>query len=167
MITREQYYIGLLKPEYNINQVAYSRLGRTHSEESKALISAARLGKKHSEETKSNISAAMQGKNLSEETRLKLSVLFEGRKLSEETKAKMRAAKLGKNLSEDTRAKISNNHGLSRPILVTDVETLKAEKYSSITGVANALNCTRSTVYSYLKNQKLFKGIYKLEKVNK
>ena len=34
-ITREQYFIDLLKPEYNLNPTAGSRLGSIHSEETK------------------------------------------------------------------------------------------------------------------------------------
>jgi group I intron endonuclease len=46
-ITREQYYIDLLKPEYNILQVAGSRMGSKHTEETKAKLRAY----KHTEET--------------------------------------------------------------------------------------------------------------------
>jgi group I intron endonuclease len=37
-IEREQYYIDLLRPEYNILQTAGSRLGSQQSEETKAKI---------------------------------------------------------------------------------------------------------------------------------
>jgi group I intron endonuclease len=56
-IAREQYYLDLLKPEYNILSVASSS-----------------LGKRHSEETKSKISNTLKGKSLSEETKVKMSV---------------------------------------------------------------------------------------------
>lgn len=36
LIQREQYYIDLLKPEYNILKVAGNRLGSKHSEATKA-----------------------------------------------------------------------------------------------------------------------------------
>lgn len=38
VISREQYYIDLLKPDYNILQVAGSSLGYKHTEESKVQI---------------------------------------------------------------------------------------------------------------------------------
>ena len=47
-ISREQYYIDLLKPAYNILLVAGSRLGSKHSEETKAKISAAGIGNQNS-----------------------------------------------------------------------------------------------------------------------
>jgi len=39
LIKREQYYIDILKPEYNISKIAGSRLGTKQSEETKQLIS--------------------------------------------------------------------------------------------------------------------------------
>nr|YP_010608753.1 hypothetical protein PNX16_mgp018 [Drechslerella dactyloides]WAN89833.1 hypothetical protein [Drechslerella dactyloides] len=62
-IERENYYIKLLNPEYNILPAAGSSLGYIHSDESRAKIVASRLGKKHSKEIKAKISVAMQGKN--------------------------------------------------------------------------------------------------------
>ena len=38
LISREQYYLDNLNPEYNICKVAYSRLGTKHSEETKRKI---------------------------------------------------------------------------------------------------------------------------------
>jgi len=51
---RENYYINLLKPEYNLLKVAYSRQGFRHSEEAKWKMSVAGLGRKHTEEQKFN-----------------------------------------------------------------------------------------------------------------
>lgn len=44
LIKREQHYIDLLKPKYNILKIAGSRLGAKHSEEVKAKIKAGALG---------------------------------------------------------------------------------------------------------------------------
>ena len=44
LICREQYYIDLLKPEYNILKWAHSSLGFKHSEESRAKMSSSRAG---------------------------------------------------------------------------------------------------------------------------
>lgn len=46
-LQREQYYIDLLKPRYNILLIAGSRLGSKHSEEVKAKISASAKGNKN------------------------------------------------------------------------------------------------------------------------
>ena len=46
-IEREQYYLDLLKPNYNILQTAGSSLGYKHSEEARKKMSIARTGKKN------------------------------------------------------------------------------------------------------------------------
>jgi group I intron endonuclease len=75
-IEREQYYIDLLVPEYNILKTAGSNLGYKHTEETKARMSKAALGRKHTEETIAKISASTSvsrlGRKHSEETRLKI-----------------------------------------------------------------------------------------------
>jgi hypothetical protein len=63
----EQFYMDLLKPEYNILQIAGSSLGYRHKEESRVKISAAmkgiRKGISLSEEHKANISASLKAEN--------------------------------------------------------------------------------------------------------
>jgi group I intron endonuclease len=76
-IEREQYYLNLLQPEYNILKIAGSSLGYQHSEEAKKKISEAK--KNMTEETKKRISEAHLGKNHSEETRKKISEAHIGR----------------------------------------------------------------------------------------
>ena len=63
LIKREQYYIDLLKPEYNILKIAGSSFGRAHTKETKAKIALAMLGKKHSDETRKKISEQRLGKS--------------------------------------------------------------------------------------------------------
>jgi len=84
LIEAEQFYIDLLKPEYNILPRAGSPLGvrlsaatkkkigdanrrRVWTGESRAKVSAARLGKKHTEDAKKKMSAARKGKKQSAE----------------------------------------------------------------------------------------------------
>jgi hypothetical protein len=81
--------------------------GRTHSTEAKAKISATQKGKTHSEETKAKMSATQKGRTLSEEHKVKLSASHKGKTLSEEHKAKIGAAKKGMPHSEETKAKMS------------------------------------------------------------
>jgi hypothetical protein len=66
--------------------------GRTHSEETKAKMSATQKGRIFSEEHKVKMSAAAKGKTLSEETKAKMSAVRKGRTFSEEARAKMSAA---------------------------------------------------------------------------
>jgi group I intron endonuclease len=49
VIVREQAYMDLLSPEYNLNKTAGSRFGSKHSEETKRIISAKLKGEKKSD----------------------------------------------------------------------------------------------------------------------
>jgi hypothetical protein len=69
VVAREQYYLDLLKPEYNLLGTAGSSLGYKHTKEGLEKMSAAR--------------SAFTGYKLSVETRAKLAVAATGRVLSE------------------------------------------------------------------------------------
>ena len=47
IISREQYYMDLLKPEYNIFKIAGNRLGYKHSQETKVKIGINNRGENH------------------------------------------------------------------------------------------------------------------------
>lgn len=74
LICREQYYIDLLKPEYNLTKVAGSCFGYKHTKETRAKMSAALTGRTLSAEHKANIGTANAGRIFSTEHRNKLSV---------------------------------------------------------------------------------------------
>ncbi|KAF2135058.1 uncharacterized protein K452DRAFT_240071, partial [Aplosporella prunicola CBS 121167] len=58
LIQREQYYLDLLKPEYNILRTAGSSAGYNHTEAAIELIRASSLKRrKHSDEVKARIGA--------------------------------------------------------------------------------------------------------------
>lgn len=93
LITREQYYLDLLKPEYNICKTAGSTLGKMHSESTKEKIRNSLTGKnnpnfgKHlSYERRKNIGKAIKLSNkirstmpkMRLETKLKLSLVTIG-----------------------------------------------------------------------------------------
>ena len=61
LLSREQYYIDLLKPVLNLNPTAGSSLGFKHSDETKALLASLRMGKSLSEETKQLLSELFSG----------------------------------------------------------------------------------------------------------
>lgn len=61
-IDREQYYLDLLKPEYNILSIASSSLGKLHSEETKLKISNSLKGRSLSKETKEKMSITRIGR---------------------------------------------------------------------------------------------------------
>lgn len=96
LIVREQYYLDLLKPYFNICPIAGSCLGRKHTQETIDKIRKSNKGLKRSDETRKNIAAAKTGVPV-----------HVGSKHTEETKAKMRNAKLGTKASEQTRLLMS------------------------------------------------------------
>lgn len=157
-ISREQYYIDLLNPEYNLNSTAGSRLGRIHSEESKEKMSIAALGRKHTEETKNLISLATKGNN---------NPNF-GKLHSEETKALITLARLGKShLSESIRAKMSKESGTA--VRVIDLETNEVSVYTSITRAAKAMGVTQPPLSRKVKSTHgsfIVKKRYQVEKIN-
>ncbi len=136
-LKREQHYINLLKPEYNILRKAGSPFGNKHREDSKAKISAAQKGISKSEETRAKISASNLGKTRSEETR-----------------AKMSASKMGNSNGK--------NHPNSLKIEVTDLEKDTSTIYNSMCEAAKALNILQSSISRYFKNnqKKPVKGRY-------
>jgi group I intron endonuclease len=92
LIKREQYYIDLLDPEYNILKVAGSVLGFKHSEATKVQMSINNtgvnnplFGKKHSYETRKKIRESLKlnitPKVMTIETRLKISSRSHGVKV--------------------------------------------------------------------------------------
>ena len=89
LIKKEQYYIDLLKPEYNIFKIAGNRLGFKHSEvtiEKMSGINNHFYGKTHSYETREKIGLSLRNlprvnnkpKTIKLETRLKLSLRSHG-----------------------------------------------------------------------------------------
>lgn len=120
-IIREQYYLDLLKANYNINPTAGSRLGSIHSEQAKLKMSNSAKSRKHTEETKKWFSLANKGMN---------NPNF-GKTRSEKTKTLYTLARLGKSfLSESMKAKMSVQRGT--PLSVLDLKTKETSVYPSI-----------------------------------
>lgn len=109
---REQHWIDLLKPDYNLAPTAGSLLNYKHSEETKRKMSEDRKGnqnnkgKKHSEETKKRISEGNKGKIFSIESRAKMSAAQKRKKVSAEGRANIGAASSRRTHSEETKAKM-------------------------------------------------------------
>lgn len=89
-LDREQHYLDMEKPEYNINPSASSR-----------------LGVKLSDKTKAKISRAHKGKKVSTEEAARLRTLAYGIKRSQDHKEAIRQAQKGKPKSEQQRRKQS------------------------------------------------------------
>jgi group I intron endonuclease len=157
-ISREQYYIDLLKPKYNILTTAGSRLGYIHSEEARLKMSNSSKGRKFSEETKKLLSLAKKGMN---------NPNF-GKRHSKETRALITLAKLGKSfLSESMKSKMSIDRGT--PLKVLDLKTNETSVYSSITKAADAMGVSQAAISKRFKNTSqdsfIIKKRYKVEKV--
>ena len=60
LLNREQYYIDLLNPEYNILKIAGSAIGYKHTKEAIEKIRKAGLGRSRDKETKKKISATLK-----------------------------------------------------------------------------------------------------------
>ena len=80
LLTREQYYIDTVNPEYNIARTAGSNLGMQFTPEHRAKISAKRLTHEHMPEQMEKLNADRRGKHLSPEHRAKISSEPKGQK---------------------------------------------------------------------------------------
>lgn len=67
------------------------------------------IGKRHSLQARARMSASAKGRKASDETKKKMSDMRKGRKMSEEARQKLIQARLGQQHSEETRQKISQN----------------------------------------------------------
>jgi len=85
LLEREQVWLDLFKPEYNICKVAGSQLGRTWTldEEKRLNISKGLTGRKLSEEHKKNLGLLHKGKAKTEEQKLKISLSKKGKPWTE------------------------------------------------------------------------------------
>jgi group I intron endonuclease len=85
VLEREQYWLDLLEPEYNLSPTAGSTLGVAVSVEARAKLRAAHLGKTHSleacllmSETRRGSNNPMFGKTISSEAKIQLSLALKG-----------------------------------------------------------------------------------------
>jgi len=141
-LTREQYWIDELKPEYNILTQAENSKGYKHSPESIEKMKQKALGRKHSEEVRKAMSENRKGENSS----------FFGKTHSEETKAKFREIAL-------SRTKL---HRSGKSVEVLDLQTNQTVIYNSMRDAVKALNTHLSTLFRREKNgiTKPFRGRY-------
>lgn len=174
LLSREQYYIDLLKPVLNINPTAGSSLGFKHSDETKALLAKLRTGKSLSNETKQLLSELFSGElnpfwgkthNLDSLTKIRLAKIGElnpmyQREKSPEFIEQMYKDKHGSNNpmwgkthSEDTLNK------MRKGVYVYDALTMELIKeYKSTLFAKKDLRMGYDTLKKYLDTNKPFKG---------
>ena len=129
LIEREQYYIDILKPAYNILKNAGSHLGSKQSEETKQLISNALKNRIFSDKSKEKMKIAIK---------LRL-----GKKSSF----------LGKTHTIETRNRISLTKSL--PIKIINIETNTEKCFPNNTEAAKFLEIGVSTLRKYKKEGKI------------
>jgi group I intron endonuclease len=168
-IEREQYYIDLLKPTYNILQIAGSPLGRKLPLEVRIQMGKSKLGFTHSDETKALMSKLAKDRIFSDITRGRLSLARKGKKLSFETITKISEAKLGIKRSPETIDKIKayQSTRVKQPVpgtklSVTDLNSNETVIYESVRKAAVALGTNHTTIRNYLKLKKPYKGRFLL-----
>jgi group I intron endonuclease len=165
---REQYYFDKLNPRCNTLKIAGSSLGHKVTEDTKAKISkslkgiyvkekSALYGRTHSEETKAVMSLKKSENN---------NPLF-GKIHSEETKELIRQKALGKH-SEETLLKMSASRGYLVNILEKcNSEGFKLiGSFVSIRRAAKFLDISSNTIKLYINSGKIFKDRYKFTKGN-
>lgn len=134
LVSREQFFIDELKPEYNILKIAGSSLGYKHTEESKTLM------------VKIQNSMDKTGGN---------NPMF-GKTHSAEAKAKISESRKGKTRSAETIAKISATQGTA--IFVYDSVGTLVNSYTSARKAAIHFECSQSTILKYAQNGQKFQG---------
>jgi len=158
LISREQFYLDALEPEFNILKVAGSSLGYKHTEE---LLT--KLSQPKSEITRAKISLAQSGENNPMFGRTgenhpmfgRTGENHPGKSHSEETKVLISLANKGKIRSAETIAKISVAKG-GGTIYVYDSQGSLVNIFSSTRGAAEFFNCSHITIAKYVKNNLLF-----------
>jgi len=157
ILEKEQFYINMIKPEYNILKIAGSPLGYKHTEEALAKMRNRKLSQEHLEQVLTRI--------LSEEHKSKVREANLGRKNSEESIEKMR----NRVITDEVRAKLSQNitkYNLSKAheVEVVNVKENTKTVYESVRKAAVSLNTSHVTLSAFIKSGNLYKGLYKIIK---
>lgn len=142
LIKREQYYLDLLKPEYNILKKAGSSLGYKHKEETLQFFRKERI--------------------LSEEARKNLSLAATGRILSKEVKDKISSKRKGMKMTDITRLKLSES-AAGIKVNVININTNEKLEFKNLTTAAKYIGVSRTAVSKALKKGNLIKKIFKIE----
>jgi group I intron endonuclease len=142
VLEREQYWLDLISPEYNLTPSAGSTLGVTLSKETRDKIRVARLGKALTLETRRLMSETRKGSN----------AYWYGKTFSDETKAKMSAAKqgalnphFGQIRSPKTIKLMRTNHPHTKCVYQYDLDRLTLiSQFDSIRQTAELTGISRS-----------------------
>jgi group I intron endonuclease len=148
VLLREQYYIDLLKPEYNILNQAGSTLGYKHTAETLEKFKT----RKFSKEALANNIKAATGRILPKEIRTKISIARTGIKLSNETRAKLSSI-------------VTEKIGIAVEVL--NIITNEVKEYATLTSAALALGVSRTAVKKVMNSGKILKKTYIIKSKDK
>nr|YP_009072335.1 GIY-YIG endonuclease [Sclerotinia borealis]AHX82999.1 GIY-YIG endonuclease [Sclerotinia borealis] len=162
VFAREQHYLDLFQPEYNILKSAGSLLGFKHSVSTRERLSNFYTGRSISEQVKAKMSESQRGRTHSAEALANMSLAKLGRILTEEHKNNISVAAIGKTHSEESKFKISKTKGTA--VVVHDTETGKTTDYFSVREVSRQFSVSNNTIARYIKSGLLFKDKYKISK---
>ena len=155
-ILREQYYLDLLKPEYNILKNAGSSLGRKHSEETKARLKGRTLTAEHIAKLKAKTLttehiAKIKAWSLSPENKEHLKIL----NANPEQKAKrLEQLKILNSSKEHHEHLIRLRTIQSQRVQVFDTLNNETTVYPSIREAAKAIGCHKTTIGKAIEHQK-------------
>lgn len=142
IVEREQYYLDLLKPEYNIIPNAADHTGHVHTPETKAKMSAAALDNLTDERKEDLIG------HLSD---------FVG-------KSGDKNPFYGKHHSEETKDYYATKYGSTVWVYTVDENNsfVLVERFVSIKKAAFYLKCAKKTISIYAENGKMFRDLYRI-----
>lgn len=151
LLSKEQYYLNLLTPEYNVLKYAYSLLGYKHTEDTLDKLRSKIISDDH----KKLLSSIHKGKTVNEETKNKLSVaLTNFRKDNPLTPEALASIKEKTIMREGVSVSVVNS-------LTNDVKL-----FSNQTEAGKYLNVSRQAIHNaILRNSKINK-IYIIKKNN-
>jgi group I intron endonuclease len=147
VVQREQHYLDQFDFDYNVLEKANSLFGFKHSAETLDKMKGRQnaLGFNHSLETLEKLKDAQTGKTHSPEALDKMRETWANRK------SDLISSVEDNSILLNSRKKIKGTL-----VVVTNVETNLLTEYLSISEAAKALNVTRTTLRTYIKNQKEF-----------
>jgi group I intron endonuclease len=154
LIKREQFYLDIFKPKYNILRIAGSSLGFKHTEASKELMSKLAKGRIISPETV----LKMKDRVISEELKSRISATLKGREITKSTRELISKALTGIKRSEDTVLKMAQGNQKRQPIILTNIETGISKEFSFMKDAAKYLGTSHTQIRNYLNKNKSFKG---------
>ena len=153
LLIREQYYIDLLNPKFNIARIAGSPIGVKHTKEARANMSKAHLGKKLTKESIEKRTLKQGGENhwtfgkeRTQETKEKVS-----KTLKENYKSGYEHPFKGKNHKDDTKNKISKK--LMIPIIQYSLEGALLKEWNGATEAAKQLGIHASNITACCKGK--------------